>query len=176
VLHYRIKNLRARDEHIRDRTSDRPLANITDEHLDRLIATAKASTDTDSKREQLEDPNWDQREFGMIPTDQLNRRRTGLAETMRDDDKPEYRWLMAEMDAEAPAAGGPPPPKNSLRKSPAGKGPAPDTTSPSRTPWFRRRNSATRCCPPRGSTRTGTRREPDARGLGAYCLDVLDEP
>ncbi|MFI8598208.1 hypothetical protein ACIGDM_12950, partial [Rothia koreensis] len=38
---------------------------------------------------------------GMIPTDQLNRRRTGLAETMRDDDKPEYRWLMAEMDAEA---------------------------------------------------------------------------
>jgi hypothetical protein len=37
----------------------------------------------------------------MIPTDQLNRRRTGLAETMRDDDKPEYRWLMAELDAEA---------------------------------------------------------------------------
>jgi conjugative relaxase-like TrwC/TraI family protein len=101
VLHYRIKNLRARDEHIRDRTTDRPLANIPDEHLDRLIETAKASTDTDSKREQLEDPNWDQREFGMIPTDQLNRRRTGLAETMRDDDKPEYRWLMAELDAEA---------------------------------------------------------------------------
>ncbi|MFI8598251.1 MobF family relaxase, partial [Rothia koreensis] len=95
VLHYRIKNLRTRDEHIRDKSSNRPLANITDEHLDRLIETAKASTDTDSKRDQLEDPNWDKREFGMIPTDQLNRRRTGLAETMRDDDKPEYRWLMA---------------------------------------------------------------------------------
>ncbi|MDN5604302.1 MAG: relaxase domain-containing protein [Kocuria sp.] len=101
VLHYRVRNLRARDEHIRDRTSDRPLANITDEHLDRLIETAKASTDTDSKRDQLDDPNWDKREFGMVPTDQLNRRRSGLAETMRDDDKQEYRWLMAEMDAEA---------------------------------------------------------------------------
>ena len=101
VLHYRIKNLRTRHENIRDAHAGRPLANITDEHLDRLIETAKASTDTDSKREQLEDPNWDKREFGMIPTDQLNRRRTGLAETMRDDDKPEYRWLMAELDAEA---------------------------------------------------------------------------
>ncbi|MUN56023.1 relaxase domain-containing protein [Kocuria koreensis] len=100
VLHYRIKNLRARHENIRDAHAGRPLANITDDHLDRLIETAKASTDTDSKRDQLEDPHWDQREFGMVPTDQLNRRRTGLAETMRDDDKQEYRWLMAEMDAE----------------------------------------------------------------------------
>ena len=101
VLHYRIKNLRTRHENIRDAHAGRPLANITDEHLDRLIETAKASTDTDSKRDQLEDPHWDQRKFGMVPTDQLNRRRTGLAETMRDDDKQEYRWLMAEMDAEA---------------------------------------------------------------------------
>nr|WP_269929318.1 MobF family relaxase [Kocuria massiliensis] len=101
VVHYRIKNLRARDENIRDAHAGRPLANITDEHLDRLIETAKANTDTDSKRTQLEDPRWDQREFGLVPTDQLNKRRVALAETMRDNGDPEYRWLMSEMDAEA---------------------------------------------------------------------------
>lgn len=102
VMGHRLDLLIERDEQLRDPSSGRPFAHVPDENLTRFIDRAQKMTNPFEipKDVELEDPGWYKREFGMVPTEQLNARRIALAETMRDNGDESYRWLMTEMDAE----------------------------------------------------------------------------
>lgn len=107
VMHWRVGLVRQTDADKRSARPEntRPFAQLSDEHLEALFARAKADSMTvdeaiQAAKAKLEDPRWDQREFGLVPNEQLKARRIGLAAKMRDNDDPEWRWLMTEMDAE----------------------------------------------------------------------------
>lgn len=107
VMHYRVQNTLEADarQQAKHPQNTRPFSQIPDEHLDALFTKAQqASAEYEQKltgsAQDLEDPQWHTREFGLVPTDQLNARRVGLAQKMRDNDAPEWRDLMAQMDAE----------------------------------------------------------------------------
>lgn len=107
VMHWRVGVVMDNDAAQSQRTpeSKRPFSAVSDEHLDALITKAKQRAEAQDAAVEhaagnLEDPGWFKREFGLVPDKLLTARRKGLAEKMRDNDDPEYRWLMAEMDAE----------------------------------------------------------------------------
>lgn len=99
VLHWRVQGLREGDVELHDTTAARPFAAIPDEHLNKLIATARA-TATDSPAISLDDPNWHTRPHALTTTEHLRSRRAGLADGATGHDSDEYRWELANIDAE----------------------------------------------------------------------------
>lgn len=99
VLHWRVQGLREGDAELHDTTAPRPFAAIPDEHLNKLIATARA-TATDSPAVSLDDPNWHTRPHALTTTEHLRSRRAGMADGATGHDSDEYRWELANIDAE----------------------------------------------------------------------------
>lgn len=107
VMHHRIGYVLSDDarNQAKHPENTRPFSQVSDDHLDSLFAKAQQATSDHAEalekaQANLEDPNWHKREFGLVPTRQLQARRVGLAQKMRDNDDPEWRELMSEMDAE----------------------------------------------------------------------------
>lgn len=99
VLHWRVQGIREGDVELHDTTAARPFAAIPDEHLNKLIATARA-TATDSPAISLDDPNWHTRPHALTTTEHLRSRRAGLADGATGHDSDEYRWELENIDAE----------------------------------------------------------------------------
>ena len=98
VLHWRVRGLREHEAEVHDPTAHRPFAAIPDEHLDRLLNTARAQAA--EKPAVVEDPAWHTRPHGLSTTAHLRSRRAGMTEAATAHDSDEYRCELAAIDAE----------------------------------------------------------------------------
>ncbi|MDN5698774.1 MAG: relaxase domain-containing protein [Kocuria sp.] len=99
VLHWRVKGLREHEAEVHDPAAPRPFAAIPEEHLDRLLATARAQT-AEEPAAAVEDPAWHTRPHGLTTTAHLRSRRAGMMEAATAHDSDEYRCELAAIDAE----------------------------------------------------------------------------
>lgn len=98
VLHWRVKGLREHEAEVHDPAAPRPFAAIPEEHLDRLLDTARAQAA--EKPAVVEDPAWHTRPHGLSTTAHLRSRRAGMMEAATAHDSDEYRCELAAIDAE----------------------------------------------------------------------------
>ncbi len=98
VLHWRVKGLREHDAEVHDPSAHRPFAAIPDEHLDRLLDTARAQAAEEPAA--VEDPAWHTRPHGLTTTAHLRSRRAGMMDGATAHDSDEYRCELAAIDAE----------------------------------------------------------------------------
>ena len=103
VMAWRVAQIRQQAQQVR---SDRPLAALSDEHLERLVQQAKQRTDPVEERLVVEDPWWFQQPYALVKMDELMamRARTVKALNANEGDTTgvyaQIKENLGDMDAE----------------------------------------------------------------------------
>ena len=103
VMAWRVAQIRQQAQQVR---SDRPLASLSDEHLERLVQQAKQKTAPVEERLAVEDPWWFQQPYALVKMDELlaMRARTVKALNANEGDTTgvyaQIKENLGDMDAE----------------------------------------------------------------------------
>ncbi|MCM3689058.1 MobF family relaxase [Kocuria rosea] len=131
VLAWRLEHQIKTAQAILDTTDHRPLGSVTDEHLEKLAERTRVL----QGQHVLEDPQWMERPFALMPSTELDEtRRLGLAqlEAMPPDrwtstTASKLDWMTRTIGAEQERRAGLPPTQSAVEQSARGERPSTDT-------------------------------------------------